>query len=163
MEQNVKALLGLQLQGTMLELNSLPCRQYKKFAARLPRTCTIVICKSGVRKGNERKDRVQSSPRSAVGCSSAAQTVKEHWFNMSEEIGKLRKSKQGLQEPESSFVELKATIVLCRKEFFDMPMESEGMKDWDLEDEQSGKRVSLQLVSNFADPSKCSSSLLAMD
>jgi len=141
----------------MLELKALSCRKYNELSARLPRTCTIVTCKSGVRK---EKRRVQISPRSARGYSTAPHTVIEHKLNLRTEFETMWKSKQESQEVESRFViELKVIVVLCRKEFFDMPEETEGLKNWDLEDEQSGKRVSLQLVSTLADSSKCSSSL----
>lgn len=161
MDQNVKALVPMrQLQGTLLELKALSCRKYNEFAARLPRTCTILTCKSDVRKEKRRKDTVQNSPRAAGGYSTAAHTVVEHKLNMCKEFERMWKSKQASQELESRFVvELKAIIVLCRKEFFVMPVETEGLKNWDLEDERSGKRVSLQLVSTLADSSKCSSSL----
>jgi len=158
MDQNVKALVPMQqLQGTMLELRALSCRKHNKFAARLPRTCTIVTCKSGMRREKRwRKDTVQTPPRAAGGgYSTAAHTVVEHKLNLCKEFETIWKSKQESQELESRFVvELKAIIVLCRKEFFDMPEETEGLKNWDLEDEQSGRRVSLQLISTLADSSK---------
>jgi len=116
-----------------------------------------------VRRGNRRKDIVHTSPRSTGGYLPVARTVKENKLDLCKEFETLWQSKQALQELESGIVELKTVIVLCRKEFFDMPVETEGMKDWDLEDEQSGQRVSLQLVSTLADSSKCSSSLLAME
>lgn len=162
MYQNLKALQVRHLQSSVLELHSRSCRQFTKFAARLPRTFTTVTSESGMRKGNRRNDIVQNSLRSAVGCTSAALRVRENKQILSKEYGILRKAKEGLRELESRVLELKATVVLCRKEFFDLHVETEGMQDWDLEDEQAGKRVILQLVSSLADSSKCSSSLIAM-
>lgn len=145
-------LRGRQLHGNMLELNSLPNWQCNKFAGRLLRTCTTVTCKSGV-KASRRRDTI---PPVSIECLS----VKP---NLWKEFQTLLKSKEQLQELASSYVEMKATIILCRKEFFDMQVETEGMMNWDLEDEQSGKRVSLQLISNSVDSSKCNSSLLVVN
>lgn len=151
----MKALVPMQqLQGTMLEFKALSCRKYNEFAARLPRTCRVVTCKSGVRKEKRRKDTVQTKPRAAGRYSTTAHTVVEHKLDLCKEFETMWKSKQASQELESRFVvELKAIIVLCRKEFFDMPVETEGLMNWDLEDELSGKRVSLQLISTLADSS----------
>lgn len=142
----------------MLRLDSLACRQYNESAAKT-RTCTIITCKSGVRKAHRRNQersrvRARTSPRLAVERSSAVHTVKELKHKLSTELEQLWQSLPGRKELESGFVELKATIVLCRKEFFVMPVEVEGMQHWDLEDEQSGKKVYLQLISNSVDPSK---------
>ncbi|XP_073393492.1 probable linoleate 9S-lipoxygenase 5 isoform X2 [Physcomitrium patens] len=68
-------------------------------------------------------------------------------------LRQLLQSPPVLYEVESSLVDLKATIVLCKKEFFESSVAAEDGKVWDLEDELSGKRVYLQLVSNDVDSS----------
>jgi hypothetical protein len=146
MEQNVRAVIGRQLQASKLGLNPLGYRQYKGSAAKA-RTCRIMTCKLGVRNVNRRN--LERSGQISPRLLSAVHTVKEFKHKLSKELEHLWQSLPGPQELES--VELKATVVLCRKEFFVMPVES--TENWDLEDEQSGKRVYLQLISTLVDPS----------
>ena len=152
----MRALVGRQLQGSTLGLNSLAYNRQCNESAAKPRTRDIVRCASSVRKANRSQERprekAQSTPRAALGLSSAVHTIRELKHNLSTDLEQLWQSLPGPGELEPGFVELQATVVLCRREFFVMPVEMDGMQNWDLEDERSGKKVCLQLISNLADP-----------
>lgn len=57
---------------------------------------------------------------------------------------------------EEKFVELKASVLICKKEHFDFPETEKVLDSLDKEDESLGRKVSLQLISLDADPGEVS-------
>lgn len=131
----------------------------RRHALAVPRVFKCVTCKAvdderGSRK-NGRKRAGQS--RSAVGCEGMVRTsVQEGTLKVGHGLGSVWDRVLEEKREEETLVEIKATVVVCKKEFFVTPVAvpAGDFMVCDQEDEELGKKVFLQLISEEADPSE---------
>lgn len=131
----------------------------RRHAVAVPRVSKCVTCKAVDDEKGSRKNR-QKRPgqsRSAVGYEGMVRTsVHEGNLKIGHSLGNVWDHVFEEKRVEESLVEMKATVVVCKREFFVTPVAvAEGVFTvCDQEDEELGKKVFLQLISEEADPSE---------
>jgi hypothetical protein len=131
----------------------------RRHALAVPRVSTFVTCKAvdderGSRKHGQKRP---CQSRSAVGYEGMVRTsVQEGTLEIGHGLGSIWNRVLEEKREDETLVEIKATVVVCKKDFFVTPVAVPAgvFTVCDQEDEELGKKVFLQLISEEADPSE---------
>lgn len=131
----------------------------RRHALAVPRVSKFVTCKAVDDERGSRKHR-QKRPchsRPAVGYEGMVRTsVQEGTIEIGHGLGSVWNRVLEEKREDETLVEIKATVVVCKKDFFVTPVAVPAgvFTVCDQEDEELGKKVFLQLISEEADPSE---------